>query len=113
MTLTTDINQERRLTARVEKQWRICSRASFPRRCDIDRVKFGNDWQYCFMVDLSDSILESRFSYVGTGLKEEFGQLILDRQRIGEIAAGSLLELAAKAIQNVNEKKLPVATSGK
>jgi hypothetical protein len=115
MTLTTSTgnNQERRLTTRVEKVWRSCSRAPYPRRCDIDRAKFGSDWDFCFMVDLSDSTMDSRFSYVGSGLREEFGPPIFERQRISESLEGSLLELAAKEIGKVKELKQAVVKSGR
>jgi hypothetical protein len=113
MTIATSTStQERRLTARVKKEWRGFGRASYPRRCDIDRAKFGNDWDFCFLVDLSDSTMDSRFSYVGTALTE-FGSPISDRQRIGESPEGTLLELAAKEIGKVKELKQPVVTSGR
>jgi hypothetical protein len=114
MTIATDTSttQERRLTARVEKEWRSCGRASYPRRCDIDRTKFGNDWDFCFIVDLSDRPTDSRFSYVGTGLRE-LGSPIPDRQRIGECPKGSLLELAAKEIEKMTELKRATIKSGR
>src|SRR4051812_1050919 len=109
---STDNNLERRLTARVEKAWRSWGGSSYPRRCDIDRAKFGNDWDFCFIVDLSDSITDSRFSYVGAALKEP-GSPILERQRISESPVGSLLQLAAKEIGKVKELKQPVVKSGR
>jgi hypothetical protein len=114
MTIATNTSstQERRLTTRVKKEWRGFSRASCPRRCDIDRSKFGNDWDFCFIVDLSDSTTDSRFSYVGTELRE-FGSPIFDRQRISETAEGSLLALAAKEIGKVKDLKQPAVTSGR
>jgi hypothetical protein len=113
MTLITNTaNLERRLTARIEKEWRSCSRTSYPRRSDIDRAKFGNDWDFCFIVDLSDSIMDSRFSYVGTELKEP-GSPMLERQRVSESLEGSLLALAAKEIGKVKELKQPVVKSGR
>ena len=114
MTLTTNTcsSQERRLTARIKKAWSGFSRASYPRRCDIDRVKFGNDWDLCFIVDLSDSMMESRFSYVGAGLRE-LGSPISDRQRISECSEECLLKLAAKEVGKVKDLKQPVATSGR
>src|ERR1700761_4670917 len=93
----TENNLERRLTARVEKEWRGSSGAAYPRRCDIDRKKFGNDWDFCFIVDLSDNTMESRFSHVGAALREP-GLPIVERQRISESPEGSVLELAAKEI---------------
>ena len=115
MTLTTKNgnHQERRLTARVEKEWRGCCEAAYPRRSDIDRAKFGNDWDYCFIVDLSDSTMDSRFSYVGTGLREEFGSPIGERQRLSEVSEGTLLGLAAKEIGKVKELKQSIVKSGR
>jgi hypothetical protein len=113
LTTSTDKHQERRLTARVEKEWRTSSQSCYPRRSDIDRLKFGNDWHCCFIVDLSESVMDSRIAYVGTTLKEEFGDLISERQRIGEIAEGSLLALAAKEIGKVKEQKQMVVKSGR
>lgn len=114
MTLATvtDTNLERRLTARIEKEWRRCSAASYPRRSDIDRTKFGNDWDFCFIVDLSDSTMDSRFSYVGAALKEP-GSPIMERQRIRECLEGSVLALAAKEIEKVKELKRSVEKSGR
>lgn len=114
MTLTTSTSNdlERRLTARVEKEWRGFGGASYPRRSDIDRAKFGNDWDFCFLVDLSDNTMESRFSHVGSALME-FGSPIADRQRISECADGCLLKLAATEIGKVRDRKRPSVTSGK
>src|SRR5579884_2688086 len=110
-TINTGDNNERRLTARVEKGWRACGRTPYPRRCDIDRASFGNDWDFCFIVDLSDSIMDSRFSYVGTALRE-YGSPIFERQRLGETQKGCLLELVAKEVGKVTELKKPVRKSG-
>jgi hypothetical protein len=112
LTISTTNDLERRLTARVEKEWRGFSGATYPRRSDIDRVKFGNDWDFCFIVDLADNTMDSRFSYVGTALRE-FGSPIFDRQRISECADGCLLKLAAKEIVKLKERKRPSVTSGK
>lgn len=108
----TESSQERRLTARIEKEWRGCSGAPYPRRCDIDRAKFGNDWDFCFIVDLSDSTKDSRFSYVGAALKEP-GSPIFERQRISECSEGSVLALAAKEIEKVKELKQSIEQSGR
>lgn len=113
VTTNTDNNQERRLTARVEKEWRGSCQSSHPRRSDINRAKFGNDWDFCFIVDLNDNTPDSRFSYVGTRLREEFGSPISDRQRLSEISEGSLLALAAREIGKVKELKQSVVKSGR
>ena len=114
MTVMANIetNLERRLTTRVEKEWRGSSRAAFPRRSDIDRTKFGNDWDFCFIIDLSDRTQDSRISYVGAELRET-GSPIQERQRVGENPEGSLLELAAKEIDKVKALKQPVEKSGR
>lgn len=106
----TDI-QERRLIGRIEKEWRSCAGDGCPRRSDIDRAKFGNDWDFCFMVDLSDSPMDSRFSYVGVALREP-GSPIFERQRISETSDGSLLKLAAKQIGKLKDLKHGVVSSG-
>lgn len=113
MTVMANIetNLERRLTTRVEKEWRGSSRAAFPRRSDIDRTKFGNDWDFCFIIDLSDRTQDSRISYVGAELRET-GSPIQERQRVGDLE-GSLLELAAKEIEKVKALKQPVEKSGR
>jgi len=105
-------NLERRLTTRVEKEWRASSRAAFPRRSDIDRAKFGNDWDFCFIIDLNDRTQDSRFSHVGAELREA-GTPIQERQRVGENLEGSLLELAAREIEKVKALKQPVEKSGR
>jgi len=114
MTLMASIenNLERRLTTRVEKEWRASSRSALPRRSDIDRAKFGNDWDFCFIIDLSDNTKDSRFSHVGVELREP-GQPIQERQRISENVEGTLLELAAKDIEKVKQQKQPVERSGR
>ena len=108
MTETTD---ERRLTARVHAVWKKLAGTGLPRRSQIDPADFGLDWPNCLMIDVDQVPQRSRFSYVGTALRDPTWP-IFDRQCISECLDGSLLELVTRHIPRVAVTLNPISFGG-
>ncbi|MEM8770870.1 MAG: hypothetical protein AAGD92_04375 [Pseudomonadota bacterium] len=62
--------QERRLTRRVEEIWREIGEGGLPSWGEMKADRFGEDWRYCFGVDLSLSEKAPYFLYLGEGLEQ-------------------------------------------
>ena len=66
------ILKERRLTRRVEKQWRSraddCEPGCLPSWADIQSLDLGEDWDFCFAVDMRLSDGFPYFIFLGDGL---------------------------------------------
>jgi hypothetical protein len=102
---------ERRLTARVYRAWLNAAGASFPRRSQIDPTELGADWANCFMIDIDPVATRSRFSYVGSALRD-LSWPTFERQSISECLEGSLLDLATKYVPQLVQKKKPLSFAG-
>ncbi len=62
------ILKERRLTRRVQKTWQQCANGRLPSWQDITALDFGEDWNFCFTVDLCLSDGFPYFIYLGESL---------------------------------------------
>jgi hypothetical protein len=102
---------ERRLTARVHRVWKEAATHTYPRRAQIDPADLGADWANCLMIDLDSVPTRSRFSYVGSALRD-FSWPIFDRQCISECLEGTLLELVARHVPRILETKEPLGFAG-
>jgi hypothetical protein len=103
--------EERRLTSRVHAIWKRLAGSGLPRRSQIDPAEFGLDWSNCLMIDVDDVPERSRFSYVGSALRDPTWP-IFDRQCISECLDGSLLELVTRHIPRVASTRNPVSFGG-
>ena len=103
---------ERRLTARVHRVWKkAAGTQSFPRRSQIDPAVLGADWANCLMIDIDSNPAHSRYSYVGSALRD-FSWPIFDRQCISECLEGTLLELVARHVPQVIATANPLSFGG-
>jgi hypothetical protein len=102
---------ERRLVVRVHQVWLKAAGASYPRRAQIDPTELGRDWANCAMIDLDAILTRSRFSYVGSALRD-LSSPTFERQCIGECLEGSLLELATRQVPQVVEEKQAIRFAG-
>ena len=102
---------ERRLVLRIHDAWQKAAGNSYPRRSQIDPTEFGADWSHCFMIDLDEKHACSRFSYLGSALRD-FTWPTFERQSIGECLEGSLLELATRQIPQLIEKRRAQSFAG-
>lgn len=107
----TSLQQERRLTSRVLTVWKKLAGAGFPKRSQIDPRAFGPDWANCLMIDIDSVPTNSRFSHVGSALRDPTWPTF-DRQSVSECLEGSLLELVTRHIPRVTEKRKPVSIGG-
>ena len=62
------ILKERRLTRRVQKTWQRCANGRLPSWGDIRALDLGEDWNFCFTVDLRLSDGFPYFIYLGESL---------------------------------------------
>jgi hypothetical protein len=106
-----DAALDRRLTTRVLNTWKRLAGSGFPRRSQIDPRDFGTDWSYCLMIDVDPVLSNSRFSHVGSALRDPTWPTF-DRQTVEECLAGTLLGLLARKIPQVVTKKKPIAMGG-
>jgi hypothetical protein len=105
------MTDDRRLTTRVLNTWKRLAGGGFPRRSQIDPRDFGADWSHCLMIDLDPVVSNSRFSHVGSALRDPTWPTF-DRQTVEECLAGTLLELLARKIPQVMARKKPIAMGG-
>ena len=106
-----DAALDRRLTTRVLNAWKRLAGTGFPRRSQIDPRDFGADWSHCLMIDLDPVVSRSRFSHVGSALRDPTWPTF-DRQTVEECLTGTLLELLARKIPQVVAKRKPLAMGG-
>jgi hypothetical protein len=109
--MTELTTSDRRLTVRVHTAWKKNAGTGFPRRASIDPRDFGNDWSHCLMIDLDPVIGRSRFSHVGSALRDPSWPTF-DRQSVSECLEGTLLELLARHIPRVVAKRKPASFAG-
>jgi hypothetical protein len=102
---------ERRLTNRVLRVWKALASDGFPSRAQIDPTAFGADWSQCLMIDIAPELRRSRFSYVGSGLRDASWPTF-DRQCLAECLDGSLLELVTRHVPRLLQANKPVTTGG-
>jgi hypothetical protein len=103
---------ERRLIIRVRQIWlKAAGTSNYPRRSQIDPTELGRDWANCVMIDLDEAPARSRFSYVGSALRDLCSPTF-ERQFICECLEGSLLELATRQVPQVVEEKKVLSFAG-
>ena len=102
---------ERRLTNRVLRVWKALATDGFPSRAQIDPTAFGADWGQCLMIDIAPELRRSRFSYVGSALRDASWPTF-DRQCLAECLDGSLLELVTRHVPRLLQANKPVTAGG-
>jgi hypothetical protein len=107
-----NLTPERRLTMRVHRIWlKAAAGHSYPRRSQIDPIQIGADWANCLMIDLDRVPSLSRFSYVGSALRDARWPTF-ERQCVGECLDDTLLELVTKRIAELLENNQPLTFAG-
>ena len=100
--------KERRVTKRVEAAWRECAEAQ-PKGClpswaDIEQLDLGQDWDFCFAVDMRLSDGFPYFIYMGDGLCR-FSNIYLSGRNYWE---KTLLDLATTKMDEAALSRAPV-----
>ncbi len=102
---------ERRLTNRVLRVWKALATEGFPSRAQIDPTAFGADWAQCLMIDIAPELRRSRFSHVGSALRDPSWPTF-DRQCLSECLEGTLLELVTRHVPRLLQANKPVNAGG-
>jgi hypothetical protein len=72
---------ERRLNRRVYGYWDAkCRAAGFPRPADISAEELGEDWPYCFILDISGCFGFCKFDFLGQELAKFSGVFLSGRR---------------------------------
>ena len=96
--------KERRLARRVEKFWRNCAKDRLPAWADIQKHDLGDDWNFCFAVDMRLSDGFPYFIYLGDDLCR-FSNIYLSGRRHCEM---TLLDLATSKMDEAALSRSPV-----
>ena len=59
---------ERRLTVRVRRKWQTIAEGRLPSLKEVEALDWGEDWEYCFAVDLRLSDIFPYFLFMGEAL---------------------------------------------
>lgn len=99
--------KERRLTRRIEKTWKQKVNGRLPAWADIEALDLGEDWDFCFAVDLRLSDSEPYFIYLGDTLCQ-FSNLFLSKPSQWR---RTLLDSATQKMDEAALSKTPVSHS--
>ncbi|MBL4618925.1 MAG: hypothetical protein JKX88_02350 [Marinicaulis sp.] len=96
--------KERRLARRVEKVWLNCAQDHLPTWADIQKTDLGDDWNFCFAVDMRLSDGFPYFIYLGDDLCR-FSNIYLSGRHHCEM---TLLDLATSKMDEAALSRAPV-----
>jgi hypothetical protein len=103
---------DRRLVKRVLARWQeIAEEGQFPRRSQIGPHVFGEDWAYCFVVDLDSNLSRSRLAYVGETIRDPAWPSDM-QPHVGDCQDGTLLKFAVTRIPALLKRRAPINFGG-
>ncbi|MEM1140096.1 MAG: PAS domain-containing protein [Pseudomonadota bacterium] len=111
--------QERRLVQRVMAYWvDLRGERRFPRLAEVSSCALGEDWQWCFVLDLKTADPFPIFQYLGTDLcklsgiflsgKNDWTSTVLDKvtERVDEVKALQASVMVEDELRLFNQQRL-------
>lgn len=99
----SDHSEERRAIVRIHAVWQRRAQHRIPSLAEIDPKEFGNDWSNCLVMQIDAGTARPHASSGETGL---------DRDRISQRLAETLLILAQRHVHRVLATAKPVSYGG-